>query len=43
MKHLTKLLSTLTLLLGLTTAMIAQEEASAVELYNEGLAKFSSI
>lgn len=42
MKHLTKLLSTLTLLLGLTTAMIAQEAASAVELYNEGLAKLKA-
>ncbi len=41
MKHLTKLLSTLTLLVAFSTAMIAQD-ASAASLYNDGLAKLKA-
>jgi tetratricopeptide (TPR) repeat protein len=41
MKHLTKLLSTLTLLVAFSTTMIAQD-ASAASLYNDGLAKMKA-
>jgi len=41
MKHLTKLLSTLALLVAFSTSMIAQD-ASAASLYNDGLAKLKA-